>query len=152
MIPDLSPFLSQRYKAHWFQKRFSTIMVQRWWHWGGPVTPPLWAFHLPEDVNPFQQCTFPAFGRAFPGHLRKHVLHFIRPGSLCSCIFQLRMVPFLLPYEGCKNCKFLTSVKNFPSYSPFISFSIFLSIYKFKTRFSFEKTTTKTIKVWQFSG
>lgn len=33
VIPDLGTFLRQRYKAHWFQKWFSTIMLQGWWHW-----------------------------------------------------------------------------------------------------------------------
>lgn len=114
VIPDLSTFLRQRYKAHWL-KWFSTSMVQRWWHWGGPMTLPICAFHLPEDVYPFQQCTFAVLGRAFPGHLKKHILHFIRPGSLCSSIFQVRMIPFFLLYEG------WSTVKNFPSYFPFIS-------------------------------
>lgn len=84
------------------------------------MTLPICAFHLPEDVYPFQQCTFAVLRRAFPGHLKKHILHFIRPGSLCSFIFQVRMIPFFPPYEG------RSTVKIFhPTFS----------IYKFKTRY-----------------
>lgn len=86
----------------------------------------------------FSTCTFAILWRAFPRHLKQHILHFIHL-IVCAAPFSklglLLFSPLIWRWS---------SVKNFPSYFPFVS-----------VRQSIEvpfiwKTTTKTISfsIW----
>lgn len=78
-------------------------------------------------------CTFAVLWKAFPGHLKKHIFHFIHSAACTAPFSKLGWLLFLPPYKDGGVSK------NFPSYFPFLSVRQGIQV------LFIWKTTTKTI-------